>query len=191
MSREKVTVEERIEAAKACTEGKISQREAARRLGLHKSTVEEWVRRYKAGGVLAFKEQEHNTVYTEEMKVRAVREYLDGKGSLKEISAKYGMRSTCQLRDWIKVLTNFPVMTELSDYSNPFYGKDRYDHALRVLSAAPADFSAEDALKLLRETAQSGQWGTRVSFVWSRNQNAVFYFLGGDCAHIEKHVFSL
>ena len=103
MSREKVTVEERIEAAKACAEGKISQREAARRLGLHKSTVEEWVRRYKAGGVLAFKEQEHNTVYTEETKVRAVREYLDGKGSLKEISAKYGMRSTLQLRNWIKV----------------------------------------------------------------------------------------
>lgn len=103
MSREKVTVEERIEAAKACAEGKISQCEAARRLGLHKSTVEEWVRRYKAGGVLAFKEQEHNTVYTEETKVRAVREYLDGKGSLKEISAKYGMRSTLQLRNWIKV----------------------------------------------------------------------------------------
>ena len=103
MSREKVTVEERIEAAKACAEGKISQCEAARRLGLHKSTVEEWVRRYKVGGVLAFKEQEHNTVYTEETKVRAVREYLDGKGSLKEISAKYGMRSTLQLRNWIKV----------------------------------------------------------------------------------------
>ena len=43
MPREKVTAEERIEAAKACAEGRISQAEAARRLGLHKSTVEEWV----------------------------------------------------------------------------------------------------------------------------------------------------
>ena len=103
MSREKVTVEERIEAAKACAEGRISQAEAARRLGLHKSTVEEWVSRYKAGGALTFKEQEHNTVYTEGLKVAAVREYLDGKGSLKEISAKYGIRSTIQLRSWIKV----------------------------------------------------------------------------------------
>ena len=103
MSKEKVTVEERIEAAKACVEGRISQAEAARRLGLHKSTVEEWVRRYEAGGALAFKEQEHNTVYTEELKAEAVREYLGGKGSLKEISAKYGIRSTIQLRSWIKV----------------------------------------------------------------------------------------
>ena len=103
MSKEKVTVEERIEAARTCADGRMSQAEAARRLGVDKSTVREWVRRYKAGGALAFKEQEHNTVYTEEMKVAAVREYLSGKGSLREISAKYGMRSTRQLNDWIKV----------------------------------------------------------------------------------------
>ena len=106
MSKEKVTVEERIEAARTCADGRMSQAEAARRLGVDKSTVREWVRRYKAGGALAFKEQEHNTVYTEEMKVAAVREYLSGKGSLREISAKYGMRSTRQLRDWIKVYNN-------------------------------------------------------------------------------------
>ena len=103
MSKEKVTAEERIEAAKACTEGRMSQAEAARRLGMHKSTVEEWVKRYKAGGVLAFKEQGHNSVYPEELKAEAVREYLERKGSLKEISAKNGMRSTNQLRSWIKV----------------------------------------------------------------------------------------
>ncbi len=103
MPREKVTVEERIEAAKACAEGRISQAEAARRLGVDESSVRGWVARYKAGGALAFKEQEHNTVYTKELKVEAVREYLDGKGSLKEISAKNGIRSTTILRDWIKV----------------------------------------------------------------------------------------
>lgn len=103
MSKEKVTVEERIEAARTCADGRMSQAEAARRLGVDKSTVREWVRRYKAGGALAFKEQEHNTVYTEEMKVAAVREYLSGKGSLREISAKYGLRSRRQLQDWIKV----------------------------------------------------------------------------------------
>ena len=103
MSRTKVTVEERIEAAKACAEGRMSQAEAGRRIGMDSRRVAEWVARYKAGGALAFKEQEHNTVYTEEVKAAAVREYLEGKGSLQEISAKYGMRSTKQLRNWIKV----------------------------------------------------------------------------------------
>ena len=103
MPRGKVTAEERIEAAKACAEGRISQSEVARRLGVNKSSVQEWVVRYKAVGVLAFKEQDHNTVYTEGLKAAAVKEYLEGKGSQKEIAAKYGLRSTCLLRDWIKV----------------------------------------------------------------------------------------
>ena len=103
MSRGKVTVEERIEAAKACVEGRMSQAEAARKLGVSESRIGEWVVRYKAGGALAFRRQEHNTVYSDEIKASAVKEYLDGKGSLTGIAAKYGLRSTRQLRDWIKV----------------------------------------------------------------------------------------
>ena len=103
MSREKVTVEERIEAGRTCAEGRMSQSEAARRLGVDESAVRDWVARYKAGGELAFKEQEHNSIYTEEKKTAAVREYLEGKGSLRGISVKYGLRSTKQLRSWIKV----------------------------------------------------------------------------------------
>lgn len=111
-----------------------------------------------------------------------------GAGELLIVEPGYGCK---KVKEHYAVLTNFPVLTELSDFSNPFYGKDRYDLALRTLKNASAGFSAGDALKLLQETAQTGQWGTRISFVWSRNQNAVFYFLNGDCAHIEKHVFPL
>ncbi len=74
MSRGKVTVTERIEAAKACAEGRISQTEAAHRLGVDRTSIREWVARYKAGGALAFKEQEHNTVYAEELKTAAVQQ---------------------------------------------------------------------------------------------------------------------
>lgn len=87
------------------------------------------------------------------------------------------------------LLTNFPVLAGLTDYSNPFYGKDRYDSAYMALSNAEADFSAEDALQLLYNTKQEGPWATRVSFVYSRNENAVYYFLDGDIFHMEKHTF--
>ena len=103
MSKEKVSVEKRMEAARMCADGRMSQAEAARRLGVDKTTVREWVSRYKAGGVLAFKEQRHKTVYTEELKQEAVAEYLSGKSSLVEISSKYRLRSKKQLQDWIKV----------------------------------------------------------------------------------------
>jgi transposase len=103
MSREKVTAEERVGAAKACAEGRMSQSEAARRLGVDVTSVCEWVARYKVNGALAFRKQESNSVYTEELKEKAVKEYLSGAGSLKRIAAKYGLRSNRQLREWIKV----------------------------------------------------------------------------------------
>ena len=101
MSRGKVTEEERIKAAKGVVEGKISITEVARRLGVKHTTVVGWVARYKENGPGAFLETGHNAIYSERLKVRAVREYLEGKGSLREIAAKYGLRSSTQLRDWI------------------------------------------------------------------------------------------
>ena len=99
----KVTADDRIAAAKACTEGKMSQAEAARQLDVYRSTVRNWVARYKAGGPLALKDLESNQVYSTELKIKAVQEYLDGKGSLKDTAAKYGLRSKTQLENWIKV----------------------------------------------------------------------------------------
>lgn len=103
MPREKVTPEERIGAAKACAEGRMSSREVARRLGVDEAQVREWIFRYKSHGAEAFQKQERNTIYSGELKVQAVREYIAGNLSQREIAAKYGLRSTSQIRDWIKV----------------------------------------------------------------------------------------
>lgn len=103
MPREKVTPEERIGAAKSCAEGRMSSREVARRLGVDEAQVREWVFRYKSHGAEAFQKQERNTIYSGELKVQAVREYIAGNLSQREIAAKYGLRSTSQIRDWIKV----------------------------------------------------------------------------------------
>lgn len=99
----KVSIEARIEAAKACTEGKLSLSEAAKRLGVQKSTVYKWTVRYKANGAQAFAWQEHNKTCSETTKRAAVAEYLSRKGSLYQIAAKYGLCSEKQLQVWLKV----------------------------------------------------------------------------------------
>jgi len=103
MSREKVNAEDRIEAAKACMEGRMSQTEAARQLGVDKTQVHMWVARYRVHGASAFCKQECNAIYSKETKMAAVEEYLLGGGALREIAAKYGLRSKTQLENWIKV----------------------------------------------------------------------------------------
>ena len=101
MSREKVSAKEKIEAARACIDGRMSRREAARRLGVNKSRVQEWVCRYRAQGEEGFQKREHNRVYSVETKEAAVRECLSGR-SIPVVSAEYGL-TEAMLCSWIKV----------------------------------------------------------------------------------------
>ena len=103
MSRGKVRAEARLAAAKACAEGRMSLSEAARRLGVDWTNVREWIARYREKGASAFQETGGNPKYSPEIKLQAVKEYLDGKGSLKEIAAKYGLHTKSTLLGWIKV----------------------------------------------------------------------------------------
>lgn len=103
MSRSKVTPEQRIEAALAYINGEGSYKNIADRYGVEQTRIKVWVSRYKEGGALAFKEQEHNNVYSANLKLNAVLDYLSGKGSIKIIAAKYGLRSPQTLERWIKV----------------------------------------------------------------------------------------
>ena len=103
MSKGKVTAEERIEAARACLDGRMSMKEAGRRLGVNSATVEIWVTRYEANGPSAFMWSGKRTAYPKELKKAAVEEYLSGGSSLRQLVGKYGLRDTHTLRKWIKV----------------------------------------------------------------------------------------
>ncbi len=143
MSRKSnVTVDERIATAKACTEGKMSNREAARRLNIYKSTVSEWVTRYKAGGPLALNDIESNHVYSAELKEKAVKEYLDGKGSLWHITTKYGLRSKSQLQAWIKVYNSG------KDFSRKMSGGSRMTTSRKT--------TQEERIQIVKDCLENG-----------------------------------
>jgi hypothetical protein len=87
------------------------------------------------------------------------------------------------------IITNFPLLMTLPDYSNPWYGKDRYDKGLKILQSASQDFSMKEALKLLQETSQKGDYGTRLSFAYSKNLHSVYYCLEGDFTSVNVFHF--
>ena len=103
MSRSKHSAEERSRIAQECISGKVGQGEAARQVGVDESTIRDWVRQYKAEGATAFLLKEHNRHYSPELKEAAVKDYLSGRGSLREICRIYKIRNKDQLRSWIKV----------------------------------------------------------------------------------------
>jgi transposase-like protein len=52
-----------------------------------------WVYRYRENGTLAFLNTGKKSVYTPELKLKAVQSYLRGEGSLRAVAAKYGLRN--------------------------------------------------------------------------------------------------
>ena len=76
---------------------------AAEQLGVYQSTVDNWVRLYQIEGSTAFVPREGNRRYDPVIKEMAVKDYLSGRGSLREICKIYKIRNQIQLRTWIKV----------------------------------------------------------------------------------------
>ena len=101
--RRKIKAEEKIRIGKAYTSGKISMNAAAEQLGVHQSVVDDWVRLYQTEGATAFLSREGNRRYDPVIKEMAVKDYLSGRGSLREICKIYKIRNQIQLRTWIKV----------------------------------------------------------------------------------------
>ena len=83
--------------------GEISLSQAGKIAGVSKECFRHWLKKYESEGPLVFHNTGRNRVYSEKIKQQAVMDYLAGQGSLVEICKKYKIRSTHQLRDWIKV----------------------------------------------------------------------------------------
>lgn len=103
IKRGKFSAEQKISIAQEYLNGEGSMEALAKKHDCDYTTVRGWVAQYKEGGALAFVPQEHNQSYSEEFKLKAVRAYLGGEGSYKTLTAKFGLRSKAQLREWVKV----------------------------------------------------------------------------------------
>ena len=95
--------EEKVKIAKKYLAGEVSICHAAAEAGVDRKTLQRWVHLYKGNGAAGLLPNSRNKVYPEDTKWKAVQEYLSGHGSLESVCEKYEIRSTSQLRSWIKV----------------------------------------------------------------------------------------
>ena len=65
-----------------------------------------------------------NKSYPAELKYQAVGDYLSGGGALREICRKYGIRSTRQLRNWIKLYNSHKELKCYTGGSRMTKGRD-------------------------------------------------------------------
>lgn len=87
------------------------------------------------------------------------------------------------------LMTNYSVLAPES--TRPFIvpGDDRYERAAQLLNAYGNHFTVEDAFSVLHAVRQEGIWATRVSFVYSAKEHAIYYVQNNDFSQIEKYEF--
>ena len=103
MGREKVSPAIKQKAVAEIESGRLSQSEAARRLGVDESTIRHWLSKYRSEGSIGLKNNGKNRIYSVQTKREAVETYLTGQYSLQKICEIFKIRGTHQLRDWLKV----------------------------------------------------------------------------------------
>lgn len=97
----KATVAERLQAVTSILQGQTSVKAAAKRVKASHSTIENWLRAYRAAGVTGLEESHTRKAYSTELKLQAVLTYLSSNWSLKSVCDKYEISSRSVLRRWI------------------------------------------------------------------------------------------
>ena len=78
-----------------------SDRKISQMYGIPKSTVRLWCQNYEVFGEEIYKEKKNYKKWSNEIKVTAVREYLDGHGSIEDICKKYKISTSVIFRRWV------------------------------------------------------------------------------------------
>jgi len=100
MSKSKIDPAEKLHTVHLILEGKETFGHAADRLGISPTSIPQWICNYKSEGENAFLFTDTKR-YSKELKVRAVLDYLCGRGSQQEICQRYGIRARSKLHNWI------------------------------------------------------------------------------------------
>lgn len=87
------------------------------------------------------------------------------------------------------VITNYSVLNPESTNAFVVPGDDRFERAKSLLACYGADLSVSDAFSVLQAVRQEGQWATRVSFVYSKKEQAVYYVENNHFDRIAKAPF--
>lgn len=111
MSRKgKFVYEIKIQAVKECIHGKSSINATSKQTGASKRQIKEWISQYRSMGEAGLRVEHTNKRYTATAKQAAVKDYLTGSYSLLAVCQKYQIRSTTQLRQWIKKYNGHEVL---------------------------------------------------------------------------------
>ena len=112
MPKKSYSADIKVLAVQYLEEGRHTFEEICTMFSVNMNTLQVWRALYNYGGVQALMRPTKNKVYPEELKRRAVEDYLSGNYSKFDLIAKYGISSLSVFNTWLKFYTSH---SELND----------------------------------------------------------------------------
>ena len=125
MGREpKYSKQEKIEISERYHKGE-SAVELAFEYKCNRSMIYEWYKKYIAIGDAAFYETRRERTYSKELKLSAIKDYQEGKGSLENITNKYKISKYTLLKSWIIKYNSHIEITDHNPKPEVYMAKSR------------------------------------------------------------------
>jgi len=103
MSRKtKCSLNEKLKGIREYLSGEKAVTQICNEMAIHRTTFYDWLKIYNDIGESNLTVSTKNKYYSDSVKLNAVMEYLDGKGSLRNICSIYEISGPRVLRNWIK-----------------------------------------------------------------------------------------
>lgn len=135
--KSKISHEIKIQIVEDYLAGKISLQSTATKLGVNRTVVDGWIRKYKAFGREGLINKGYTSSYSSEIKTQAVIDYLNGKGSLNDICIKYKISAISILHQWIKKYNGHKIFKSHSTKGDKLMTKGRkttYEERIEIVS---------------------------------------------------------
>jgi len=98
----KVAIATMVEACQIYLNGHASCKQIALAIGVEATSVRRWVRQYHSEGINGLIPKDRNRIYTPDLKLQAVTEYLKGNKSRPQICEEFHIKQLNQLDHWIQ-----------------------------------------------------------------------------------------
>ncbi|MDD3049263.1 MAG: transposase [Bacilli bacterium] len=125
--KSKYTIEQKIEAVLDYKSGKRGTYQICKDLGLDQSgvTLYKWIHIYEDFGEVGFLPKQKNKSYSKELKEEAVKEYLAGNGSFRDIARKYEISSNSILVGWVSKYNGYEKLKDYNPKGEVYMTKGR------------------------------------------------------------------
>jgi transposase-like protein len=161
-----VSYEERIDAIEKYLRHEDSLNHLATLLSVTNPAITQWLNTYQSLGPEGLRETSKCMRYSAALKEAAVLDYLSGCGSYMDLSKKYGIKSTRQLRKWVLKYNSHEELKTSGTGGLPIMTKGRktnYDERIEIVKYCIEHQNnyAETAQKYQVSYQQVYTWATK------------------------------